>query len=416
MKVLVLGGGVVGVAAAYYLGRDFHEVHVVERNDKAASETSYGNAGLVSPGDSYAWASPSALAVFIKSLYRSDLGIKVRFNLDPHFIAWGWKFLFECTKARAHINTLRKLRLALYSKTCINEIAAETKVAYDAGGKGILYFFRSQESLDAGARHMQILADNGLTLDVIGRERLVELEPGLKSAAPGIAGAVYSPIDQTGDSCKFSRNLAAWCEQTLGVRFHYGTTAIHVETQGDRVTAIITDKGRFTADAVVIALGPETPLLTRKIGLDVPIYPVKGYSATLPLNDPAQGPTLGGVDEDRLIAYSRLGDRLRVASTAEFAGYDRSHRPADFQRLLATANELFPGCIDPGRAEYWAGLRPMTPASVPLLGRARYANLFLDCGHGHVGWTMACGSGKFVADLVSGRQPEIDTDGLLYVN
>ena len=187
MKVLVLGGGVVGVAAAYYLGRDGHEVEIVERNDKAASETSYGNAGLVSPGDSYAWASPSALAVFIRSLYRRDLGIKVRFNLDPHFIAWSWKFLFECTHARARINTLRKLRLAFYSKTCINEIADATKVAYDAGGKGILYFYRSQESLDAGAKHMQILADNGLTLEVIGRERLVELEPGLKAAAHGFS-------------------------------------------------------------------------------------------------------------------------------------------------------------------------------------------------------------------------------------
>ncbi|QIG47974.1 FAD-dependent oxidoreductase [Nordella sp. HKS 07] len=416
MKVLVLGGGVVGVAAAYYLSRDGHEVEIVERNDKAASETSYGNAGLVSPGDSYAWASPSALVVFIKSLYRRDLGIKVRFNLDPHFIAWSWKFLFECTHARARINTLRKLRLAFYSKTCINEIAEATKVAYDAGGKGILYFYRSQESLDAGAKHMQILADNGLTLEVIGRERLVELEPGLKAAAHEIAGAVYSPIDQTGDCCKFSRSLAAWCEQNLGARFHYGTTAIGIETDGDRVTTVLTDKGRHACDAIVIALGPETPLLTRKLGLDVPIYPVKGYSATLPLSDPSRAPTMGGVDEDRLIAYSRLGERLRVASTAEFAGYDKSHRPSDFARLLATAEDLFPGAFDRAHAEYWAGFRPMTPASVPILGRARYANLFLDCGHGHVGWTMACGSGKFVADLVSGRKPEIDTDGLLYVN
>lgn len=416
MKVLVLGGGVVGVAAAYYLGRDGHEVELVERNDELARETSYGNAGLVSPGDSYAWASPAALAVFIKSLYRPDLGIKVRFNLDPHFIAWGWKFLFECTHARAHINTLRKLRLAFYSKACINEITAATKVDYDADGKGILYFFRSQESLDAGAKHMRILSDNGLTLEVIGRERLVELEPGLKAAAPGIAGAVYSPIDQTGDSCKFSRNLASWCAQNLNVRLRLGTTVTGIETQGDRVTTVLTDKGRHDCDAVVIALGPETPLLTRKIGLNVPIYPVKGYSATLPLDDPAKGPTMGGVDEDRLIAYSRLGDRLRVASTAEFAGYDRSHRPSDFTRLLATAEDLFPGAFDRAKAEYWTGLRPMTPASVPILGRARYANLFLDCGHGHVGWTMACGSGKFVADLVSGRRPEIDTDGLLYVN
>lgn len=416
MKVLVLGGGVVGVAAAYYLGRDGHEVEVIERNDAAASETSYGNAGLVSPGDSYAWASPAALAVFIKSLYRPDLGIKVRPSLDPHFIAWTWKFLLQCTHGHAYINTMCKLRIALYSRTCINEIAAHTKVTYDAGSKGILYFYRSQQSLDAGAKHMQLLADNGLTLEVIDRDRLVEIEPGLRSASHEITGAVYSPIDQTGDSCKFSRNLASWCEQNLPVRFHYNTTANAIETAGDRVTGVVTDKGRFTADAIVVALGPETPLLTRKIGLKIPIYPVKGYSATIPLKDKSSGPTMGGVDEDRLIAYSRLGDRLRVASTAEFVGYDRSHQPADFRRLLKTANDLFPGCIDEAKAEYWAGLRPMTPTSVPILGPARYRNLFLDCGHGHVGWTMACGSGKFVADLVSGRKPEIDPDGLVYVN
>lgn len=416
MKVLVLGGGVVGLAAAYYLGRDGHEVEVVERNDKAASETSYGNAGLVSPGDSYAWASPTALSVFIRSLVRPDLGIKVRFNLDPHFIAWSLKFLCQCTDARAHINTLRKLRLAFYSKTCINEIAAGTGVAYDAQGKGILYFYRSQESLDGGVKHLQILADSGLTIEVCDARRMVELDPGLEGAAEGIAGGIYSPLDQTGDSCKFSRNLAQWCEAHHGTRFSFGTKITAIETAGNRVTGILTDKGRIAADAIVVALGPETPLLTRKIGLNVPIYPVKGYSATLPLKDGARGPTLGGVDEDRLIAYSRLGDRLRVASTAEFAGYDRSHRPSDFHALLRTAGDLFPGAFDPAEAEYWAGLRPMTPTSVPILGPARYANLFLDCGHGHVGWTMAAGSGKFIADLVAGRKPEIDTDGLLYVN
>jgi D-amino-acid dehydrogenase len=416
MKVLVLGGGVVGVAVTYYLGRDGHEVEVIERNADAASETSYGNAGLVSPGDSYAWASPAALTVFVKSLYRRDLGIKVGINLDPNFIAWTWKFLFECTHARAHINTLRKLRLAFYSRTCINDIEAHTKVAYDEGRKGILYFYRSEQSLNAGAQHMQILADNGLTIEKIGRDRMVELEPGLKSAAHEIAGGLYSPLDQTGDSYKFSRNLATWCENNLTVHFRFGTKITAIETEGDRVTGVTTEKGRFAADAIVVALGPETPLITRGIGLNIPIYPVKGYSATIPLADPSLGPTMGGVDEDRLIAYARLGDRLRVASTAEFAGYDRTYKPADVRRLLATAKDLFPGCVDESKAEYWAGLRPMTPSSVPILGQARYRNLFLDCGHGHIGWTMAAGSGKFIADLVSGRKPEIDTDGLLYVN
>jgi D-amino-acid dehydrogenase len=414
MRVAVLGGGVVGVAAAYYLSQDGHEVTLIDRNALPASETSYGNAGLVSPGDSYAWASPAALKMFVKSLVRSDLGIKVRPSLDPHFLSWTLQFLLQCTPGRAHINTLRKLRIAMYSKDCINALAQHTGVQYDSGHRGILYFYRSQESLDASAKHMQILADHGLKIDVVGRERLVEIDPGLSAAKDKFAGAVYSPIDQTGDSCLFARNLAAWCEQRAGVRFLHGVTIRGLATEAGRITSVTTDQGTIAADAVVLAMGPETALLGRKVGLSLPIYPVKGYSMTVPIRN--GGPTLGGVDEDKLIAYSRLGNRLRLACRAEFAGYDRSHKPDDFTLLRKVGEELFPGCAEFDRAEYWAGLRPMTPTSVPILGRARYENLYLDCGHGHVGWTMACGSGRFVADLVSGRKPEIDTDGLLYVN
>lgn len=412
MRIVVLGGGVVGVAAAYYLSQDSHEVTLIDRNALPASETSYGNAGLVSPGDSYAWASPAALKIFAKSLVRSDLGIKVRPSLDPHFLAWTWQFLFQCTPARAHINTLRKLRIAMYSKHCINELAARTGIKYDSAQRGILYFYRSQQSLDAGAKHMQILADHGLAIEVVGRDRLVELDPGLAAAKDRIAGAVYSPMDQTGDSCLFARSLTAWCEQNAGVRLRYGITIRGLNIEGARVASVSTDQGSIAADAFVVAMGADSALLGRKIGVDLPIYPVKGYSVTVPVRN--GGPTLGGVDEDKLIAYSRLGNRLRLACRAEFAGYDRSHKPEDFKALRSAADELFPGSVDFAKAEYWAGLRPMTPTSVPILGRARYENLYLDCGHGHVGWTMACGSGRFVADIVAGRKPEIDPEGLLY--
>lgn len=414
MRIAVLGGGVVGVAAAYYLARDGHEVSVIDRNALPASETSYGNAGLVSPGDSYAWASPGALKMFVTSLFRSDLGIKVRPSLDPHFLSWTWRFLLQCTPGRAHINTLRKLRIAMYSKHCINELAAATGIAYDAGRAGILYFYRSQQTLDQGARHMQLLAEHGLTIEVVGRDRLIELDPGLAAAKQQLAGAIYSPMDQTGDSCLFARGLAAWCENNAGVRFRYGATVTGFAVDGARISSVLTDGEPVAADAYVIALGADSALLGRTIGLRLPIYPVKGYSVTVPIRPGQPAPRLGGVDEDRLIAYSRLGDRLRLACTAEFAGYDRSHRPQDFSTLLAVARELFPESADFERAEYWAGLRPMTPTSVPILGRTRYQNLFLDCGHGHVGWTMACGSGRFVADIVAGRKPEIDPEGLLY--
>jgi len=414
MKVVVLGAGVVGVATAYYLAEDGHEVTVIDRNEQAASETSYGNAGLVTPGDSYAWASPAALKLFIKSLYRRDLGIKVAPRLDPRLWAWSWKFLFECTNERARINTLRKFRLTLYARQCLNALACRTRIDYDGRDRGVVYFFRSQESLDHGVAHMRLLADNGLRIEVVDRNGLAKAEPALGPAKDKLAGGIFSPMDQTGDSCKFGRNLSAWCAAEKAVRFAYRTAITGIEADGRRIARVITDKGTFEAEAYVLAMGCDSPFLARRIGVKLPIYPVKGYSATIPIRDGDMAPQIGGVDEDKLVAFSRLGNRLRVAATAEFAGYDRSHRPRDFTQLLATAKELFPRGGDYVGAEYWAGLRPMTPSSVPILGRARYDNFYLNVGHGHVGWTMCCGSGKFVADLVAGRKPEIDSEGLLY--
>ena len=414
MKILVLGGGVVGVATAFYLAEDGHEVTLVERNEQAASETSYANAGLVTPGDSYAWASPDALKTFIKSLYKPEMGIKMRPRLDPRLWSWSWKFLFECTSARARVNTLRKLRITMYSKTCVNEVTARTGIDYDAKQKGVLYFFRSQQSLDHGMAHMRLLEEHGLKIEIVDRDGLVRHDPGLEPAKDRLAGGIYSPMDQIGDSCLFSRRLAAWCAENGGVTFAYGTRITGIEAEGGRVVRVLTDKGPFEADVVVLAMGCDSPLLAEKIGVKLPIYPVKGYSATVPVGEGHVAPQIGGVDEDKLVAYSRLGDRLRLACTAEFTGYDRSYRPKDFTFLFRTAKELFPNGGDYGQAELWAGLRPMTPSSVPIFGRARYENFFLNVGHGHVGWTMSCGSAKFVTDLVAGRSPEIDPEGLLY--
>jgi D-amino-acid dehydrogenase len=414
MRVVVLGAGVVGVAAAYYLAEDGHEVTVIDRNEQAANETSYGNAGLVTPGDSYAWASPAALKMFIKSLCRRDLGIKVRPRIDPQLWSWSWKFLFECTNERARVNTLRKLRLTMYARQCLNTLIERTQVEFDRGNRGVVYFFRSQESLDHGMQHMRLLADNGLHIEVVDRNGLAQAEPALESAKDKLAGGIFSPMDQTGDSRKFAGNLAHWCEKERNVRFGWRTNVTGIEAAGRQIARVLTDKGAVEADAFVLAMGCDSPFLAQRIGVKLPIYPVKGYSVTIPIRGGDLAPQLGGVDEDKLVAFSRLGDRLRVAATAEFAGYDRTHRPRDFTQLLATAKELFPSGGDYAGADYWAGLRPMTPSSVPILGRARYDNFYLNVGHGHVGWTMSCGSGKFVADLVAGRKPEIDTEGLLY--
>ncbi|RVD54857.1 D-amino acid dehydrogenase [Mesorhizobium sp. M2D.F.Ca.ET.185.01.1.1] len=414
MKILVLGAGVVGTAAAYYLAKDGHEVTVIERHEAAARGTSQSNAGLVSPGDATAWASPAALKTFLRALWNHDLGIKVRLRLDPYFYLWSLRFLRECTVKRLRANTDIKLRLALHSRACINELSEATGIDYDERKKGILYFFRSQKSLDTGTDNYRYLAEHGLPIEIVGRERLVELEPGLAGVKEKIAGGIYSPIDQTGDSKQFTDNLAAYAAEKLGVKFLFGTTVEGLDIEGDRVRAVMTSAGPVTDDAVVISMGPESGLLGRRYGIDLPVYPVKGYTATIPLEDESKGPTMGGADEDRLIGYSRLGNRLRMSSTAEFTGFDRSFKPRDFRTILETGKDLFPGAFDEKKAVLWAGLRPMMPNSVPVIGQAKYRNLYLDTGHGHVGWTMACGSGQFLADVVAGRKPQIDPRGLLY--
>ncbi len=414
MKILVLGGGVVGVTTAYYLADDGHDVTVIDRHDEAAGEASYGNAGLINPSDSYAWASPEALKTFIKSLYQRDLGIKVRPRLDPRLWSWTWKFLFECTNARARINTLRKLRITTYSKACLNELVARTGIAYDSQAQGVVYLFRSQKTLDHGLAHMRFLEENGLKIELVDAAGLVRIDPALAGAKVKLAGGIFSPMDQTGNSRKFNRNLAAWCAENKGVRLAFKTRITGIEADAGRITRVMTDAGAFEADIYVLAMGADSPLLAERVGVKLPIYPVKGYSATVPVSETHLAPRIGGVDEDKLVAYSRLGDHMRLASTAEFAGYDRSHRPEDFRSLFKVAKDLFPEAGDYSQAEYWAGLRPMTPSSVPIFGRARYENFFLNVGHGHVGWTMSCGSAKFVADLVAGRTPEIDPEGLLY--
>ncbi|THF56335.1 D-amino acid dehydrogenase [Ollibium composti] len=414
MRILVLGAGVVGTAAAAYLARDGHEVTVVERHDQVARGTSYCNAGLVSPGDATAWASPEALKTFFRGIFNHNLGIRVRLRADPYFYLWSLRFLRQCTTPRLRANSLAKLRLALYARDCINELSAEAGIGYDERKRGIFYFFRSQRSFDTGSANYRFLGEHGLPIEIVGRDRIAEIEPGLAAVKDKIAGGIYSPVDQTGDSRQFTERLAAYAADKLGVVFRFGTTVEALDTEGDRVRAVRTSSGPLEADAVVLCMGPESGLLGRRHGLDLPVYPVKGYAMTVPLEDPSKGPTMGGADEDSLIGYSRLGDRLRVSSTAEFTGFDRNWKPRDFASIFRAAHDLFPGSFDEKKAELWAGLRPMMPSSVPVIGRARYRNLYLNTGHGHLGWTTSCGSGKVLADLVAGREPEIDTQALQY--
>ena len=414
MKILIMGSGVIGVTTAYYLARDGHEVIVVDQHEQAALETSYANAGLIAPGHAFAWASPRAPRVLAKSLFRADQALRLRPRLSRRQWSWLWLFLLQCTSERARVNTLRKLRLCLYSVDCLDEIVEETDVQYDRLARGNFYVYRSQRSFDAGVAHTGILRENGLELRVMDRDALALLEPALGPVKHKIAGGLYSPGDQSGDARAFSQNLAAWCAKRLGVEFRYGTRIRRIEAKPDGVARVLCDDGPIRADLYVLALGCASPFLAESIGIRLPIYPVKGYSVTIPVGDSNASPRMGGVDEDNLVAICPMGAHMRITSTAEFSGYERRYRESDFRAMFKAARDLFPAGGDYERPEYWAGLRPMTPTTVPVLGRAKYDNLFLNVGHGHIGWTMSCGSGRVIADLVAGRTPGIDTEGLLY--
>lgn len=414
MKILVLGGGVIGVTTAYFLARDGHEVTIVDRQPQAASETSYANAGLLAPGHAYAWASPKAPGIMLKSLFNDDQALRLKPSLDPRLWGWVWLFLLQCTSKRARINTIRKLGLCMYSIEALHEVVSDTDVAYDGLNGGNLYFYRTEESFEKGVAHTGILREHGLDMQVLERDRVAEIEPALAPHKEEIAGAVFAPGDASGDARMFTRGLAAYCADKLSVTLKFGTTIQRIDTAGDRVEGVVTDAGRLEADCYVMALGCDSAIIGRRIGLKLPIYPVKGYSVTVPMRESNLAPTMGAVDDDNLIAYCPMGNRLRLTSTAEFSGYDRSHRPRDFRAMLRLGRSLFPGVADYDQPDYWAGLRPMTPEGTPFLGPARYDNLYLNTGHGHIGWTMSCGSAKVTADLIAGRPSGVDLEGMRY--
>jgi D-amino-acid dehydrogenase len=411
MHVLIMGAGVAGVTAAWQLLEDGHEVTVIDREALAASETSFANAGLVAPGHAFAWASPKAAKILLKSLIYKDQPLRYRFRVEPALWRWSLQFLAQCTSERARRNTRIKHRLCRYAQAALQDVVARTGVAYDGERRGVLYLHRSQATLDRGAANMQILKEAGQELEVIDRERAVALDPALAAAKEKIAGAIYSPSDESGDACKFTRALAELCRQD-GATFRYGTTIRGIEASGDRIKRIVTDRGELRADLYLLACGSYSPLLTRALGERLSVYPIKGYSVTFPVDGANNPPTVGGIDEDNLCAYVRLGDRVRSTAVAEFAGYDTSHTPADFRSMLTALKDLFPGGADYERPQYWACLRPMTPEGTPVLGRGRFQNLYYDTGHGHMGWTMACGTARITADLIAGRTPDLPLEGL----
>lgn len=411
MRVLVLGAGVVGTAAAWYLAKAGHEVTVVDRQPGPGMETSFANGGQISPCHAEPWANPGVLPKVLKWLGRDDAPLLFRWGRwDPELWRWGLRFLLNCPAAPTARNMERALRVALYSRACLRELRAETGIAYDQRSQGILHVYRDAREFEHACAAAGLMQKWGLERLIKDRAGCLGTEPALAPVAQQLAGGILTPGDESGDAHKFTCTLAALAAEK-GVTFRYGVTVRALIHDGRRIAVADSDQGPLTADAFVLAAGSYSPLLARPLGLRLPIVPAKGYSITLPADGPA-APTVSITDDEHKMVYSRLGDRLRCAGTAEMTGYDTTLTESRWQLIRRHAQELFPQAGDFTKAEPWTGLRPVTPDSVPLLGGTPYVNLFLDTGHGTLGWTMACGSGRVLADLVSGRQPEIDTAGL----
>ncbi len=413
MRAVVLGGGLMGVTTAWYLAKEGHEVTVVERQAGVARETSFANAGLVAPGHALTWASPRAPKILLRSLFRKDQALQLKLSADPRLWAWCLRFLKNCDADISRTNTARKLKLCVYSQKTLRALVDETGIDYDGVRKGLLYVYRDPAALERGIANTKVLRDGGQRIEVLDGAAAARVEPALAASQAKIAGALFCPDDESGDSHKFTEALAERCKG-LGVVFRMGETVTNFDTAGDRVTSIITDKGSIAGDAVVLALGSYAPILGRRLGLRIPVYPVKGYSATLPIAGRNGAPDLGGVDENNLVAWCRMGDRFRLTAVAEFSGYGTSHRPGNFAGMLRAARDLFPDAADYDHPSYWACLRPMTPEGTPIFGRGHHRNLWINTGQGHMGWTMACGSARVTVDLMAGRTPEIDTTGMMY--
>lgn len=411
MRVAVLGAGVVGVTTAWELLRDGHEVILLDRRAEPACETSYANAGMIAPGHAYAWSSPAALKTLLKALYRDDLALRVRFQSDPAFWRWAVLFALQCTAQKAARNTRRKVSLALFSQRRLHAVLAETGIACGMRAQGALYLYRDPRGLAAADEKAKILRDAGVEVRRVSPEEAAALDPVYEPVKHRLAGALFAPGDESGDARLFTRALARLCAEK-GAQLRFGETVVAFETTHSRIERVVTDRGALAADAFVLALGCYSAPLARKLGLDLPIWPVKGYSVTLPIGGSNNPPRLCGVDEDNLFAFANYGDRVRLTAVAELNGWDWSHRPQDFAPMLKAAHELFPQAGEWSKAEYWAGLRPMTPDNLPILGRGRHENLWVNTGHGHMGWTWACGTARIVADLLAGRRPEWDPSGL----
>ena len=414
MKVIVLGAGIVGVTTAYYLARGGAEVTVVDRQHGAGLETSFANAGQVSPGYSTPWGAPGIPLKALRWMFERHAPLSIRPDGTLFQLRWLASMLRNCSAGRYAINKERMLRLSNFSRSCLQQLRRDTGIEYEARTAGTLQLFRSQKQVDQAERDMKVLRECGIAFELLDAKGVARVEPALAQARTSFAGGLRLPMDETGDCFLFTTALSRLAAD-LGVSFRFGTDIrslrqdVHGAITGVEVGS--SDCETLSADSYVLALGSYSRELLLSVGLDVPVYPVKGYSLTIPITDPKLAPVSTVLDETYKIALTRFDRRIRVGGMAELAGFDRTLRARRRETLELVTRQLFPGG-DLDRAEFWSGLRPMTPDSTPIVGATSRPNLFLNTGHGTLGWTMACGSGKLLADLITGQAPAIATHGL----
>ncbi len=410
MRVVVLGAGVIGTTSAWYLSRAGHEVVVVDRQSDVALETSFANGGQISVSHSEPWANPAAPMMLLRWLGREDAPLLFRPRADLSQWLWGLRFLAECLEGRARRNTEAVFALALYSREQLRLLRRDSDIHYDAQAPGILHLYDDIREFERARRQIQWLEDRGLHTEIKAPAECVTIEPALARSRVRIAGGVYSVSDESGDARIFTQRLAELC-RGAGVTFRFNISVKRIEASRDVIDRVVIDdeegiEESLRADAYVVALGSYSPLVLRSIGMRIPVYPVKGYSVTLQLEQGDRAPLASLTDHSRKIVFSRLGDRLRIAGTAELNGYNTEINETRCRAMLQRSFEWFPEAGRAENAQFWTGLRPATPSNVPLVGRTRYTNLYLNTGHGTLGWTLACGSGRALADLVAGEAPE----------
>lgn len=414
MKVIVLGGGIIGTTTAYFLAKAGHEVELVERQSEVAMETSFANGGVLHTSEAEPWSRPGMPRKILSWMGKENSPMLLRPNAIPSMWRWGLSFMRNCTLERYRESAAINLRLSFHALACIKAIREEASFDYDLAQHGTMKIYTSRESLEQNRLECELLRPYGMIFEVIDPKRCVEIEPALAPIQNTLVGALFFPPDEHGDCHKFAVGLRRHSEAKLGVKFHFGTEIKRLSRSGDRIDGIETSRGRMTADSYVVALASFAPRMVRELGIKLAIYPAKGVTVTVPAGPWPDGPNVPIIDDTRLFGLIRIGNRYRCSGSVEFTGWDATPNQGRAKAIVENVISVFPkfrGCYDPKNALVWSGLRPMAASGNPYLGPTSIRNLYLNCGHGHLGWTLSCGSGQVVADIVSGKKPAIDVTG-----